>query len=99
MMVTTKDLKLIPADEVPPQFQRKRKGIYYDLISEFIESPMNVAYIDASSNDDAKNIQTGLRRAINKRGALFDQIGFSVRSYQRRNPPRAYLAKIREAET
>lgn len=91
-----RDLKLIPADEVPPGYQRRRKGIYEDVLSSFIKGTMDIAYIESESNAEAKNFQVGLFRAIEKRKMLIDQLDFSVKIHLRRNPPRVYLEKIRE---
>ena len=85
---------LIPADEVPPGNQRKRKGIYDETLSDFIKCSMDIAYIEAESIDESKNIRLGLSRAIKRREMLFDQIGFSVKASQRGNPPRVYLERV-----
>ena len=88
-----RDLILIPADAVPEHgLKRRRSGIYVDAIKKFAQDSIDIVFISAVDDRDAKNLHVGLTRAIDRIEYL-DQFDFTIQVTRRSDPSRVYLSK------
>lgn len=84
-------LEFIPVDAIPPGAFRRNKGAYADAIKRFAWGTDDIVSIDAKDNREAKNMQVGLKRAIDRMADQFPD--FTIHVIKRAHPPKVYLSR------
>ena len=86
--IEIKALEWIQADEVPPRSFPGR-NIWGPKLKEFIDSPKNIAFLQASSKTEMETFSGGLRGARKSLGLTGDDLKIS----QNKEQLRVYVAK------